>query len=105
MTQIAEPVHNGVDTSALFATLDAIEQQPDPARFQFRAGNVWLGGAHNRGTIAVRSISPSAPLEQARSRWTYQPVGGSWYGGSDGGRDRPHRLISDPNGYRKPIAR
>jgi uncharacterized OsmC-like protein len=44
-------VHNGVDTSALFATLDAIEQQPDLARFQFRARNVWLGGAHNRSTI------------------------------------------------------
>jgi uncharacterized OsmC-like protein len=42
---------NGVDTSTLFATLDAIKQQPELARFQFRASNTWLGGAHNRSTI------------------------------------------------------
>ena len=51
MTTSAEAVRNGVDTSVLFATLDAIKQQPDLARFQFRARNVWLGGAHNRSTI------------------------------------------------------
>ena len=42
---------NGVETSVLFATLDAIKQQPELARFQFRATNTWLGGAHNRSTI------------------------------------------------------
>src|SRR5215467_7142077 len=46
-----EAVRNGVDTNVLFATLEAIKQQPDLARFQFRASNVWLGGAHNRSTI------------------------------------------------------
>lgn len=51
MTSSTEAVRNGVDTSVLFATLDAIKQQPDLARFQFRARNVWLGGAHNRSTI------------------------------------------------------
>jgi uncharacterized OsmC-like protein len=51
MTTLTQPVRNGVDTSVLFATLDAIKQQPDLARFQFRASNVWLGGAHNRSTI------------------------------------------------------
>jgi uncharacterized OsmC-like protein len=51
MTHMTEAVRNGVDTSVLFATLNAIKQQPDLARFQFRARNVWLGGAHNRSTI------------------------------------------------------
>jgi uncharacterized OsmC-like protein len=51
MTVSIEAVRNGVDTSVLFATLDAIKQQPELARFQFRARNVWLGGAHNRSTI------------------------------------------------------
>jgi uncharacterized OsmC-like protein len=51
MTTSTDAVRNGVDTSTLFATLDAIKQQPDLARFQFRARNVWLGGAHNRSTI------------------------------------------------------
>jgi hypothetical protein len=46
-----DAVRNGVDTGVMFATLDAIKQQPDLARFQFRASNVWLGGAHNRSTI------------------------------------------------------
>src|SRR5438067_13387872 len=51
MTKITEAVRNGVDTSVLFATLDAVKQQPELAKFQFRASNVWLGGAHNRSTI------------------------------------------------------
>jgi uncharacterized OsmC-like protein len=51
MTQPAEAVRNGVDTNVMFATLNAIKQQPELARFQFRASNVWLGGAHNRSTI------------------------------------------------------
>jgi uncharacterized OsmC-like protein len=51
VTQMTETVRNGVDTSVLFATLNAVKQQPELARFQFRARNVWLGGAHNRSTI------------------------------------------------------
>src|SRR5919199_606960 len=51
MTTSIAAIRNGVDTSVLFATLDAIKQQPDLAGFQFRARNVWLGGAHNRSTI------------------------------------------------------
>jgi len=46
-----ETVRNGVDTTALFGTLDALEAQPELARFQFRARNRWLGGAHNRSEI------------------------------------------------------
>ena len=51
MTQVTNAVSNGVDTGVLFATLDAVKQQPELARFQFRARNVWLGGAHNRSSI------------------------------------------------------
>ena len=46
-----DPVRNGVDTSVLFGTLDAIKGQPELARFQFRARNRWIGGAHNRATV------------------------------------------------------
>jgi uncharacterized OsmC-like protein len=42
---------NGVDTSTLFATLDAVKAAPDAAKFQFRAQNEWLSGTHSRGTI------------------------------------------------------
>jgi uncharacterized OsmC-like protein len=51
LTTLTESTRNGVDTGVLFATLDAIKQQPDLARFQFRARNTWLGGAHNQSTI------------------------------------------------------
>ena len=51
MTTMSEGVRNGVDTRVLFDTLDAIKQQPELSRFQFRASNVWIDGAHNRSTI------------------------------------------------------
>ena len=50
-TKDAATVRNGVDTTTMFATLDAIKAQPEIAKFQFRARNRWLGGAHNRSTI------------------------------------------------------
>jgi uncharacterized OsmC-like protein len=50
-TTTSEAVRNGVDTTVLFGTLDAIKADPSIARFQFRARNRWLGGAHNRTTI------------------------------------------------------
>ena len=41
---------NGVDTPSLFATLDAVKCQNEIAKFQFRASNTWLTGAHSRST-------------------------------------------------------
>ena len=51
MTAVTQATRNGVDTDAMFATLDLIKAQPELATFQFRASNRWLGGAHNRSTI------------------------------------------------------
>lgn len=52
MTTITEETsRNGVDTTQLFGTLDAIKAQPVLGRFQFRVRNDWLDGAHNRSTI------------------------------------------------------
>ncbi|HEX6220461.1 MAG TPA: OsmC family protein [Acidimicrobiia bacterium] len=51
MTTTTETIRNGVDTATLFATLDAIEEQPELATFQFRAANRWIEGAHNRSRI------------------------------------------------------
>ena len=50
-TTVNDSVRNGVDTAALFATLDAVKAAPSAARFQFRAENEWLTGTHNRSTI------------------------------------------------------
>ena len=49
--QASESTRNGVDTTALFATLDAVKQAPEAAKFQFRARNQWVSGTHNRTTI------------------------------------------------------
>jgi uncharacterized OsmC-like protein len=51
MTAVQTTTRNGVDTEKMFATLDLIKSQPALARFQFRATNRWLDGAHNRSTI------------------------------------------------------
>ena len=50
-SELNDSIRNGVDTTTLFATLDAVKQAPDAAKFQFRAHNEWLSGTHNRGTI------------------------------------------------------
>ena len=51
MSAVADTTRNGVDTSKMFATLDLIKTQPELAKFQFRATNRWIDGAHNRSTI------------------------------------------------------
>ena len=44
-------IRNGVDTAALFSTLDAVREHPELAGFQFRATNTWISGTHNRSEI------------------------------------------------------
>ena len=51
MSTTADAVRNGVDTGQLFGTLDAIKSDPSLARFQFRARNRWIDGAHNQTRI------------------------------------------------------
>jgi uncharacterized OsmC-like protein len=51
MSTTAGRIRNGVNTEQLFGTLDAIKADPQLARFQFRASNRWIDGAHNQTTI------------------------------------------------------
>src|ERR1700761_5329443 len=51
MTAVTNTIRNGVDTEQLFSTLDLIKDQPELAKFQFRASNRWIDGSHNRSTI------------------------------------------------------
>jgi uncharacterized OsmC-like protein len=51
MSTTAEAIRNGVDTGVLFGTLDALKADPSLARFQFRARNRWIDGAHNQTRI------------------------------------------------------
>jgi len=51
VTAVTGTIRNGVNTDTMFATLDLIKTQPELAKFQFRATNRWIDGAHNRSTI------------------------------------------------------
>ena len=51
MSQVLDRTRNGVDTQQMYGTLDAIKADASLARFQFRAQNRWIDGAHNRSTI------------------------------------------------------
>jgi uncharacterized OsmC-like protein len=48
----APPVpRHGVNTPALFATINAVRGQPELAKFQFRAHARWLSGTHVQSSI------------------------------------------------------
>ena len=53
MTQTTKKIEsrNGVDVPTLFATIDAVSEQRDLAKFQFRASNRWVSGTHSRSSI------------------------------------------------------
>lgn len=52
MTATTQPtIRNGVDTAALFATIDAVKGNNEIADFQFRATNQWVSGTHSRSTF------------------------------------------------------
>lgn len=42
---------NGVEVERMGATVQAVQQNPALAGFQFRATNQWINGGHNRSTI------------------------------------------------------
>jgi uncharacterized OsmC-like protein len=47
----AQKTVNGVNVEQLFKTVDMIKENPEIAKFKFRATNEWIGGTHCRGTI------------------------------------------------------
>ena len=42
---------NGVDTPTLLATINAVKDQPELAKFQFRTSSRWLEGTHSRSQV------------------------------------------------------
>jgi uncharacterized OsmC-like protein len=47
----AKVAMNGVDVPTLLATINAVGENPDLAKFQFRAGGAWVSGTHSRATM------------------------------------------------------
>ena len=48
---MTRPARNGVDVPSVFAVIDGVKGRPGMAQFQFRAGNKWIDGTHNRSAI------------------------------------------------------
>ena len=57
---------NGVNVDQLVATVNAIQKNPDLARFQFRAHNEWIGGGHSR--TKIQRFYGAGQEDQSRSR-------------------------------------
>ena len=58
MSQVSAPTtraprepRNGVNTPALFATINAVKETPALAKFQFRATNRWVSGTYSESRI------------------------------------------------------
>ena len=51
-TATEAPRRNGVDVATLFATLDAVKDQKEIARFQLRASNTWVSGTNSRSRFS-----------------------------------------------------
>jgi uncharacterized OsmC-like protein len=51
MSTTTQQTRNGVDVSQLIETVGAIQDNPELARFQFRATSQWSRGGHSRTTI------------------------------------------------------
>lgn len=51
MSSTTQQTRNGVNVSQLMETIEAIQNQPDLAKFRFRATNTWLGGGRSRTRI------------------------------------------------------
>jgi uncharacterized OsmC-like protein len=46
-----EKIMNGLNTSQMYETVEALKAQPKLARFQFRNSNDWISGGENRSKI------------------------------------------------------
>jgi uncharacterized OsmC-like protein len=60
---------NGVDTPTLFATIDAVRQQPELAKFQFRASSRWIKGTHSRSR--TESFSGAGGVHEHKSVYEF----------------------------------
>lgn len=51
MTRPEKAAMNGVDVPTLLGTVAFVGDNPDVAKFQFRAKSEWIDGTHSRGTV------------------------------------------------------
>ena len=66
MTTQAGNIVNGVDVDQLVGTINAIKQNPELARFQFRAHTDWVSGGHSR--TAIKAFSGALQEDSTRAQ-------------------------------------
>ena len=64
-TQQEQKMLNGVNVTQLVQTIDAIKQNPEIAKFKFRASNEWVDGGHSKTTI--KSFYGAGQEDKSRS--------------------------------------
>jgi uncharacterized OsmC-like protein len=60
---------NGVDTPTLFATINAVRDQPELAKCKFRASNRWVAGTHSRSKS--EGFFGAGMEHQHKSEWQF----------------------------------
>jgi uncharacterized OsmC-like protein len=65
-----EKTVNGVNVDQLFSTIDLIKENPEIAKFKFRAKNTWVDGTHNR--VAVKDFYGALKEDDSRSRMNFE---------------------------------
>jgi uncharacterized OsmC-like protein len=61
---------NGINTDQLFKTLDLIKENPDIAKFKFRARNKWIHGTH--GQAMVRDFYGAGQEDNSRDERVFE---------------------------------
>ena len=82
-TKAPKEPRNGVNTPALFATINAVKETPALAKFQFRATNRWISGTYSESR--VESFSGAGGEHTHRTQFGY-------------GADHPAVLVGEDRG-------
>jgi len=82
-TKTPKEPRNGVNTPALFATINAVKDTPALAKFRFRATNRWISGTYSESR--VESFSGAGGDHTHRTQFTY-------------GADHPAVLVGEDRG-------
>ena len=87
MTVTEQSGRNGVDTDALFATINVVKGQRELAKFQFRAHSDWVNGTHSR--VRAGSFDGAGGTHEHKAAY-------------ESGRRPPRRAASGPTKRRRP---
>ena len=82
-TKAPREPRNGVNTPALLATINAVKENPELAKFRFRASNQWMSGTYSESR--VESFNGAGGEHDHRVRFSY-------------GADHPAVLVGEDRG-------